>query len=351
MLSVNYAFEYSKLPVTYLERKFADWNYTWNNRATLLGCYLDYDYVIDSDDDLELPRRAFDYYVANEGLPADYIAGFLTSEADRQGKRRLITMGNHSPKLVAETITIGDNQYITPNNLHSCCFIADKARFGLAVSRGLSSVPIKKHFYTNAEYARTEIYDKLTKVVSVDGIRTGDALVNHLPNNNLTYGNAFIAGLGASYPQHERFTVSGNTVKSQPVAIVIPVSFAEKAKSAEKHKTAQPRTITAQSNLSSVTSVSFVTSTKKTCCGGSKPRGASNPNAVEVVINGGKAAVRVAKSISSNSPVLVSKEEETRRLATCHGCKHFTGTKCELCGCFTALKTKLATERCPANKW
>ena len=44
---------------------------------------------------------------------------------------------------------------------------------------------------------------------------------------------------------------------------------------------------------------------------------------------------------------------ETRRvrLATCEACEHHTGTRCRLCGCFTAVKTQLPHERCPVAKW
>jgi len=43
--------------------------------------------------------------------------------------------------------------------------------------------------------------------------------------------------------------------------------------------------------------------------------------------------------------------ESERRLSICRGCEHFNGTRCLKCGCFSALKVRLATEHCPIGKW
>lgn len=40
-----------------------------------------------------------------------------------------------------------------------------------------------------------------------------------------------------------------------------------------------------------------------------------------------------------------------KRLEVCSGCEQWTGATCRVCGCFTSLKVRLATEACPMGKW
>ena len=51
-------------------------------------------------------------------------------------------------------------------------------------------------------------------------------------------------------------------------------------------------------------------------------------------------------------------EQVAAILEVCKGCKHFTGTKCKVCGCRVNVgphaiinKARMATERCPRGKW
>lgn len=54
---------------------------------------------------------------------------------------------------------------------------------------------------------------------------------------------------------------------------------------------------------------------------------------------------------------LVSEEQLQKRLEICRSCEKFDATalngtgRCVLCGCSTALKLKMATEKCPIDKW
>lgn len=40
-----------------------------------------------------------------------------------------------------------------------------------------------------------------------------------------------------------------------------------------------------------------------------------------------------------------------QRLDTCSTCEHYTGTNCKLCGCYMKIKTRIALEKCPVEKW
>ncbi len=62
-------------------------------------------------------------------------------------------------------------------------------------------------------------------------------------------------------------------------------------------------------------------------------------------------AVQAAARFVGAGMRTVSPGARALRLATCEVCEHHTGTRCRLCGCFTALKTHLPHETCPAGKW
>lgn len=76
---------------------------------------------------------------------------------------------------------------------------------------------------------------------------------------------------------------------------------------------------------------------------------ASFPPLTEQIANAARAAARVAKAIVKRETVIVSQEEQERRLAICETCDHFSESRCTLCGCCANLKTRIATEHCPDN--
>jgi hypothetical protein len=53
----------------------------------------------------------------------------------------------------------------------------------------------------------------------------------------------------------------------------------------------------------------------------------------------------------SKGMAITSPEELTKRQETCNTCEHFTGSRCKLCGCFTQAKLRMASQKCPINKW
>ncbi len=44
-------------------------------------------------------------------------------------------------------------------------------------------------------------------------------------------------------------------------------------------------------------------------------------------------------------------EVQRQRLQTCAACEHHTGLRCQICGCFTNVKSRLLHEDCPIGKW
>ena len=63
------------------------------------------------------------------------------------------------------------------------------------------------------------------------------------------------------------------------------------------------------------------------------------------------------KSIGRNKKLHIraSKQVSTERIKICRDCQMINNTKlgprCNVCGCFLKLKTKLDFEECPKEKW
>jgi hypothetical protein len=92
---------------------------------------------------------------------------------------------------------------------------------------------------------------------------------------------------------------------------------------------------------------------KKTTTQETNSSTSSAPSLFEMFKNVTKSTAQFIKS----GMVVVSPEDLEKRLAICRNCEKFdaealNGTgRCKLCGCSTALKLKMATEKCPIGKW
>ena len=58
------------------------------------------------------------------------------------------------------------------------------------------------------------------------------------------------------------------------------------------------------------------------------------------------------ESIEGNS-ILVSNDEQQRRLDICLACKYFVekSRRCRKCGCYMNHKTQFTASQCPIQKW
>lgn len=79
----------------------------------------------------------------------------------------------------------------------------------------------------------------------------------------------------------------------------------------------------------------------------------NHPSLLGLVGNALAAAGRIVAAAFRGEPVVVSEEEQGRRLAICRGCEFFANDRCLKCGCFANLKARLETEHCPLTppKW
>jgi hypothetical protein len=73
------------------------------------------------------------------------------------------------------------------------------------------------------------------------------------------------------------------------------------------------------------------------------------PDFLEKVKNVGGALGRFVK-IGMKT---VSEKTKQKRLSICQGCEYYDKElmKCNVCGCYLEVKTKMASESCPLNKW
>lgn len=70
---------------------------------------------------------------------------------------------------------------------------------------------------------------------------------------------------------------------------------------------------------------------------------------VPVTVDTAKDLAKAMRDIAKRDNV--SKDEQERRQKICSECPHYTGSRCELCGCFMGFKTRLRSSTCPISKW
>lgn len=80
-------------------------------------------------------------------------------------------------------------------------------------------------------------------------------------------------------------------------------------------------------------------------------RGGQFPPLGEQVRNAAGAGARAVKAAATGGGAAASDTTIAKRRETCQSCDNWIGGRCKLCGCFTSLKIRLATESCPIGKW
>jgi hypothetical protein len=78
----------------------------------------------------------------------------------------------------------------------------------------------------------------------------------------------------------------------------------------------------------------------------------TTPPVSVLAANLARAAVGEVKARVAGLPKLTAEEIE-RRMATCRRCENFIHgqSRCALCGCFAALKSRMRSQHCPVGKW
>ena len=75
------------------------------------------------------------------------------------------------------------------------------------------------------------------------------------------------------------------------------------------------------------------------------------PSFFEQIKNLSNLAKEVVTDFANGEEVLVSEDEQNRRMEICNNCDYYFGERCKVCGCFMQTKTKFTASQCPAMKW
>ena len=102
------------------------WEYTWQNKSTIFSRYYDYDYIIESDDDVLITEKNILQYIKLENININYIPGFLITEFDSNNIQYIQSILYGSQ--IGEVNIINNISFFTPKNIHSACYIIDNKR-------------------------------------------------------------------------------------------------------------------------------------------------------------------------------------------------------------------------------
>lgn len=80
---------------------------------------------------------------------------------------------------------------------------------------------------------------------------------------------------------------------------------------------------------------------------------AALPPLTTQIANAGNALLRAGKAIIKRKPLERTEAQKEACLAICAACEKWDeqAKRCLECGCFMALKARLATEQCPLGRW
>jgi hypothetical protein len=75
------------------------------------------------------------------------------------------------------------------------------------------------------------------------------------------------------------------------------------------------------------------------------------PSVAKQAANLTEAVANVLTSLVRGGKVLADKETRDARIAICEQCPSLVNNRCVKCGCYTAAKVAIQTEKCPIEKW
>lgn len=193
VLSCNYEFVHSKRRninvILNNDAQHVGEVHAWSNFDYIVANHKNYDYIIESDDDILITEDNIQQYIKLQNICDDYIPGFIVYEMDQDQVVYPQSMHLKYPPFVEQQLTFADQQYFVPKNVHSACYMIDQKRLSVLIDQNKFS----KDRYTLGVYdvqctARSLVYiNGYTKVVSVNDIKKH--LVHHLPNRYLSLNN------------------------------------------------------------------------------------------------------------------------------------------------------------------
>jgi hypothetical protein len=79
----------------------------------------------------------------------------------------------------------------------------------------------------------------------------------------------------------------------------------------------------------------------------------SLPSNMQMIKSLSSSLKNVSKALIKGEKVRLSKGEAEERMKICASCEEYIKeeNRCNLCGCYMRVKTRIATEKCPIGKW
>lgn len=153
------------------------WEYCWENKIRLIEMYHDYDYLIESDDDILISEKNITNYIKLKDFNQNYIPGFIITEFDQKNVQYIQSMLFGSS--IGKTFIEQKKKIFVPENIHSACSMVDRNRMYklLSINKNLT-IPKFSDPYDMGCMSVSEIYFYYKKIIDTNNFN--DHLVNHL---------------------------------------------------------------------------------------------------------------------------------------------------------------------------
>jgi hypothetical protein len=190
VLSIKYDHEYITTNKLILNKsEYTGESHCWSNRKYIYENYSNYDYVIESDDDVLISKENILQYIKYQHVDINHIPGFIVTEEDCEKNIYIHSMLFNEPVHILRKFLLENKTWFVPRNIHSACFMVDKIRLEKLFNTSTDALSIKSvGVYDTQCTARSEIYTFYIKIINLDEIQ--HHLVKHLPNKYL-YANIF----------------------------------------------------------------------------------------------------------------------------------------------------------------
>lgn len=155
------------------------WEYSWENKNKIFTRYINYDYVIESDDDVLISEKNVLQYIQLERIEDDCIPGFLITEYGKDKNRYIQSMIEGKP--IGEIFVKNQTSFFVPENIHSAFYMIDKIRMSRFLSINPNAMTPKTiRNYDVACISVSEIYFFFKKIIDLNNWDLH--MIDHLPN-------------------------------------------------------------------------------------------------------------------------------------------------------------------------
>jgi hypothetical protein len=162
----------------------------WSNTKYIMENFKNYDYIIESDDDILISLNNIKQYMKCESMDLCYIPGFIVTEDHNVNKKTYIhSMLFNKPPHITDKVVLNDQIWFIPHTKHAACYMIDRVRLETYLDKNQMAVIPKGIDVLDIQCtARSEIYYYFKKMINLNEL--DNHLVKHLPNKYL-HSNIF----------------------------------------------------------------------------------------------------------------------------------------------------------------